>query len=856
MATDYPIIGRILGHYRVQEQIGAGGMGMVFRAYDQRLERDVALKVLPPRTLSDEAARARLRTEALTLSKLNHAHIAQVYDFDTQDGVDFLVMEFVQGATLDRKLAQGALPEEDILRLGVQISATLEEVSSLGIVHRDLKPSNIMITPTGDVKLLDFGLSSLPNEEATRSAEHSRDLRGTLPYMSPEQLKGQPIDFRSDIYQVGAILYEAATARRPFSADVPGTLIQEILRKSPVAPRQLNPNLGPGVEAVILRCLAKDPGRRYQRASELRAALEAVSSSSETTVLVHPVRAWTVPLRFWLMALVMTLLVVGAGVIWRQRRSPAKPVSRMNELVILPLSPSVDSDVAAFGNGLVHTLTSRLSQLTATHAFQVVPASEVRNKGVSTLEQATQQFGATLGLEIDVERSGDMARVNYALVDATQHRQLDGDTITAPWSDPFALEDRVAESVLRALQVGLRPEEQKLLAQHGTNQPAAYDYYLQGWGYLQDFLKPENIESAIAEFKRALQTDPNYALAYAGLGEAYWRKYEHTKQGEWVKRAKTACDQAVRLGPDQAAAHLCLGMVDAGTGAYEKALEDYKVAAGLEPTNDAAYNGWAGAYEQLGQFEQAENTYRKAISLRPNYWATYNSLGSFYMSRGRYTEASEMYSQVIALAPDSFAGYSNLGGSYFAIGDYEKAIPAFEHSVEIRPTADATSNLGMSYYQVRNYTQAAQIFEKATALDMENYEVWGNLGDAYYWSPQERGKAKAAYQKAIELALKLVTVNPRDASVLGYLAQYYAMTGERTPALANIHQALGIAPADPDLLETAATVFNQCGDTEQAFTYLEKAIAAGYSKSLLRDTPNFDNLRDLPRFKKLVEPKA
>jgi tetratricopeptide (TPR) repeat protein len=458
-------------------------------------------------------------------------------------------------------------------------------------------------------------------------------------------------------------------------------------------------------------------------------------------------------------------------------------------------------------------------------------------------------------LEIEVERSGDLVRVNYALVDAAQHQQLSGDTITASRSDPFALEDQVAESVLHALQVGLRPEERKVLTEHGTNQPAAYDYYLQGWGYLQDFLKPENVDIAITEFKRALQSDSNYSLAYAGLGEAYWRKYEHTKQPEWVKEARTACDRAAQLGPNQAAAHLCLGMVDAGTGAYEKALEDYTAAANLEPTNDAAYNGLASAYDRLGQLDKAENTYRKAISLRPNYWATYNALGSFYLSRQRFADASDMFSQVIALAPDSFAGYSNLGGSYFYSGDYERAIPAFERSVEIRPTASATSNLGMAYFQVRKYGQAAQIFEKATALDAENYEVWGNLGDAYYWSPADRPKANAAYQKAIDLALKLVAVNPRDAGVLGYLAQYYAMAGERPAALAYIHRALGVAPADPDLLETAATVFNQCGDKEQTLTYLEKAIAAGYSRSLLRDTPNFDNLRGLPRFKELMGPQ-
>jgi len=456
----------------------------------------------------------------------------------------------------------------------------------------------------------------------------------------------------------------------------------------------------------------------------------------------------------------------------------------VNQLAILPLSASGhDGETVAFGNGLVHTLTSRLTQLTGTHPFQVVPASEIRAKGVSTLQEARQEFGANLGLELNIERAGGMLRVNYALIYANLHRQLQGDTITASVSDPFAIEDQVADSVVKALQVELRPEEQRAQTNHGTTQPVAYDYYLQGQGYLQDFQKAENVDNAIAEFNRALQYDPNYSLALSGLGEAFWRKYEHSKQSDWVGRAKSACHHAVQLRPDQAAGYLCLGLLDAGSGAYDKAAEEYQLAAKLEPTNDAAYSGLARAYEQLGKPQEAENTFRKAINLRPSYWAGYNRLGIFYLENARYAEASDMFSQVIALAPDSFAGYSNLGASYVYRGQYAQAIPALERSGEIRPTAEASSNLGTAYFQLHQYSQSARTFERAVNLAAANYEIWGNLADAYYWSPGEREKAKAAYHKALDLAFSSLAVNPRDATLLGFIADYYAMSGECGQAL-------------------------------------------------------------------------
>src|SRR5947208_2959133 len=280
MAASHPIVGQNLSQYRILEQIGAGGMGVVYRAYDERLERDVALKVLPPGALANENTRKRFRKEALALAKLNHPNIATIHEFDTQSGIDFLVMEYVDGATLTEKLNKGALPEREVLALGEPILKTLENAHEQGIVHRDLKPGNIMITAKGQVKLLDFGLAKLLRSSDTAATESITEIdrvAGTLPYMAPEQLRGGVPDCRSDIYSAGAVLYEMATARRPFPQIHGPQLIDAILHEAPPPPSTLG-RVSQALENIILKALDKEPGRRYQSARELLIDLQRLLS--------------------------------------------------------------------------------------------------------------------------------------------------------------------------------------------------------------------------------------------------------------------------------------------------------------------------------------------------------------------------------------------------------------------------------------------------------------------------------------------------------------------------------------------------------------------------------------------------
>jgi serine/threonine-protein kinase len=425
-------------------------------------------------------------------------------------------------------------------------------------------------------------------------------------------------------------------------------------------------------------------------------------------------------------------------------------------------------------------------------------------------------------------------------------------TITAAAADPFALQDRVFESVAAAMELQLAPQEKQSLTAHGTTEPAAFDFYTEGRGYLQDFVVPEKVENAITLFGRALEKDPRYAAATAGLGEAYWRKFQLTHEVKWADAAVSTCQKASELGANLAEAHTCLGHAFSARGNHEKAAEQYRRSLELDPGSDDAYGGLATAYEQLGRREEAEKLYKQAISVRPGYWATYNWLGLFYMAQARYEEAASMFTQVVSLAPDSFIGFYNLGAVRILQGKYGEAIPILERSLTIRPTADALTNLGTAYFQMRRYAESAAKFEEAVKLDPKNYVMWGNLGDAYYWAPGRRPEAAATYGTAIALGNENLRVNPRDAPLLSYLAAYHAMRGERKAALDNLGESLRLQPKSPDLLFNAGIVYQQVGDSKRALDALEQAVSLGVSPEMLRDTPNFDTLSDNPRFLRII----
>ncbi len=852
----------MLGHYRVLEQIGAGGMGVVYRAHDLQLDRDVAVKVLPSGTLSDSDARSRFRREALALARLNHSNIATVHEFGTQDQVDFLVTEYIAGITLESKLAGGALSHQEALNLGVQLLQGLEAAHEKGIVHRDLKPGNLRLTPKDQLKILDFGLakiSSLVSASAvTENLSEEKFLSGTLPYMSPEQVRGQPVDERSDIWGAGCVLYEMMTGCRPFPEKYSPQLIDDILHQPIKPPSSLNSQVAPGLESIILKALDKDPERRYQSARELRVDLTRLQPPASDSA-AQPITTTRTRIRskhagiVVAASLVFAILAAMVGVEWRSQHHSRPTAPRV--LAVLPFrSLGQDDATNALGRGLADTLTAQLADVSNRDRLQLVSTREIEAEGIKTNEDARREFGVDLILEGSLQQAGSQLRVNCSLIDAHTGRQIGGRSLTAGSGDIFGLEDQVVTEALNILSLEVTPATRDTLRSHPDVKPEAYQHYLRGMGYLEEYHKPENLQSAIAEFGLALRIDPNYSRAFAGTGEAYWLGFEESNRtNDWIGRATENCRRALSTLPEIAEGHSCLGEVYNSQGEYQRAVDEFKRAVALDSSRDNTLRGLADAYEKLGDGTAAESTYQQAIALRPRYWAGYNSLGGFYFRQSRYPEALKMFERVVQLTPENFQGYSNIGALLIAQGQYSKSIQALERSIEIRPTLEAYSNLGGAYFALRRFDEAAQMYQKGLTLDDRDSLIWGNLGDALYWSAGRRTEAAAAYRKAISRSASKLQVNPRDTTLLAFVATYNAMVGHKSAALSNLQHALDLAPKDAEVRFRAALVYNQLGDTEQTLSSLEKAIAAGYPPSAIRDTPDLDHLRDNPRVQTLLK---
>jgi tetratricopeptide (TPR) repeat protein/TolB-like protein len=859
MAVQAPVIGALLGHYRLLEQVGRGGMGVVFRARDEQLARDVAVKVLPPGTFPDENARKRFLREARVLAKLNHPTVAMAFDFGQQYGIDYLVTEYVPGITLDAKLAKGPLPQKKVLELGIQLAKGLAVAHREQIIHRDLKPGNLRLTSDEELKILDFGLARW-REPASDVAEtlslETRDMvAGTLPYMAPEQIRCEELDTRTDIWGAGAVLYEMATGKQPFPLASGLKLIQDIQHLDPPAPSTLNGQITPALDAVILKALDKDPDRRYQSARELGVDLSRLLPTIGSTGKLASADFAAVrkgrPSTTWIVFAAIAVVFTYGGYRLREKWSDLRP-SKHRLLAVLPFdSTGQDEKTSALIMGLTETLTAKLAQPWGKD-LQLISARDVRTQGVKTPEQAWREFGTDLVLEGSAHRVGDQIRINCSLVDTRTHRQVTARTITADTNDVFGLEDRVANEIISLVtaDAGIRGDVPP--ATRTESNPEAYAAYLRARGYLQEYQKSESIELAIAELRSALALDPTYANAYAVLGKAYLRGYQQVnRSAEWVNQAQQDCLKSLAVG-ETADGRICLGGVYNETGRYDLAVQEFQRAVQIDASNEDGLRGAADAYVKLGNPAAAEAAYQKAISLRPNYWGVYSWLGKFYYDQARYPEAITQFKKVIELAPSNYRGYSNLGAMYVAQGHYLESLAPLNRSIEIRPNLEAFNNLGNAYFELRRFSDAASAFQHGLNLDDSDWLLWGNLGDSLFWSGVQKSKAIAAYENAIARAEKKLEVNPKDTIVLAFLADYNAMSGHPKKAAQEIEQALALAPADGEVRLRAAIAYNQFGNTDRCLASLEKAVAVGYSAQVIRDTPDFDHLHNNPRFRALA----
>jgi tetratricopeptide (TPR) repeat protein/tRNA A-37 threonylcarbamoyl transferase component Bud32 len=853
---------RRIGVYEILGHLGAGGMGEVYRARDTRLGRIVAIKFLSSDALTDRYARERLAREAQLASSLNHPNIVTVYDIGEEEGHPFIVMELIEGESLYRRLITKSLKTREVLDIACQVADGLAAAHGAGVVHRDLKPQNIMLTTDGRAKIVDFGLSkqapgsSGPDELTAKGSALTADhlVLGSAGYMAPEQVAGQVVDGRADQFALGAVLYEMLSGKRAFKKGTSVQTMASIIEDEPPSLFDLSPAVPEPVVALVERCLAKSPDRRYASTYDLARDLhdlrDGIVSGARSSTRAVPPRPQ--PRRWWLAAAVVAVAAaaIGASLLMRERptsavQQAATPAIRL--IAVLPFTNVTRDPVdQVFCEGLVETLASSLTQLERfQRTLRVVPASEVRREQAASAKEAHDAFGA-------LQRGPSSVRLTLNLVDAVQLHQLASRTITVVPGQDEKTQDSVIDVTTALLDLQLDPEARRALTAGGTSGGEAYQQYVQGRGYLQRFDRAENIDLAIERFTRAISADSQYALAHAGLGEAYWRKYESDGNAAWIERAVDSCGQALKIDDRLAPVHVTLALIARGRGRYEEAVAVAGRAIELDPLNSDGYRELGRAYEALNQPADAEATYQRAIRARNDDWLAYNTLGSFYYARARYAEAETAYRRVLELTPDNTRAYNNLGATLFALRRPEEGAAMWERSVALRPTYSAVSNLGTYYYDRGRYTDAARSFERAVTLMPNDHRVWRNLGAALYWAPGERDKAAAAYERAVALAEQARKINPRQIDLLAQLADGYSMLGRQREAREAAIAVEQLGPKDPAVLYMLTGVYEQLGDRAAALAWLEKALAAGYQRERVERSPSLAELRKDERYLRLL----
>jgi tetratricopeptide (TPR) repeat protein len=683
--------------------------------------------------------------------------------------------------------------------------------------------------------------------------------------MAPEVMLDETPDQRSDIFSLGVVFYEALSGVHPFRMRTVFETADSVLHTEPTTLVSL------GVEQrlseIIGRMMVKDPAQRYQSVNDVVADLQEFAKTAPTDTMIWRSSAeaakpdgWKQRLGRHKIAAIATVLVlvVAAGSIpaIRQARrvSRALGITKAPQVAVLSFQSigGKQSD-QAFADGLSDVITSELTQLTDRYALQVVPATEIRSAKVNSVASAKQMYGVDMVVEGSIQPVANMIRATYSVIDARTGRQVKAGTVSVPSNDPFGLQDQLADHIVSALGIDVSTSDQKRLTARGTTASAAYDEYLQGLGYLEDYEKPENLDLAIASFNRALQHDSSYALAYAGLGEAHWHKSKELREPSEISDATLACQRSLSIDSDLVEGHRCLGQVFSSSGKYEEAARQLDIAVKQRPTDDQSVRALGMAYEQLKKFAEAEATYRRAIDLRPHYWGGYSWLGGFYASRGQYQKALQMFEQVIAIAPENYRGYSNAGAVNILQGNFARAITQFEKSVQIRPTYESYSNLGTAYFFQERFAEAANTYSQAIKENDRDYVCWGNLGDAQYFAPGQRSNSAQSYLKAIELASQQLKVNSKDAGALGSTAMYFSMLHENAQAEKYLERALVLKSEGPDVWWQASVVYSQLGRKDETLTALQSALAAGLSSAYITSAPYFQDLHSDQRYQQLIK---
>ncbi len=782
------LIGKTIARYRILAKLGAGGMGVVYRAHDAQLDRDVAFKLLPDATVQSEEARSRLLREARTASQLSHPHICHVYEAGQADGHVYIAMELLDGSALSESIPPEGLPLETILRIGTQIAEALAHAHGKGVIHRDLKANNVIVTPEGRAVVLDFGLAKreLMNEQGTTellsvAATATGVIMGTPTYLSPEVLQGGRATAQSDIWALGVVLYNMAAGELPFRGRSIAELCGAILKDTPTP---LPERVHPGLRAVIQRCLSKEPSQRYRLASEAQAALQALQPGAGSGGSGSGLRTQTNWGRLGVyaagIAVIATTALLATEVIrWPGPFGGGASGARIRSLAVLPLANlSGDSRQEYFADGLTDELIADLASI---KSLKVISrTSAMRYKGANKpLPEIARELGVSGIVEGSVMRSNDRVRIKVELIDAASDRHLWAQSYDRDTRDILAMQSEVGRDIAERIHVQLSPGEQERVTGTRPVNPRAYELYLRGRYYWNKRTKDALLQ-ALDNFTQAVRIDSTYAVAHAGLADTYvlMPVYAGSSPLESYPLARTAALKAQKIDEHLAEAHASLGRV--------KLFYDWD---------------WTGA----------ETEFRRAIELKPSLSTAHHWYSICLRDVGRLEEAITEANRALELDPVSLIINTNLGDTFFYAGKFDQAIAQHRKTLLLDASfAAAHLYLGRAFEQKGMFHDAVAEFQKARSL----------MGKGPY--------------------------------ALADLARGYALAGKRADAKRLLNELLDFSKRGAGQEVDIALVYLALGDRDQTFQYMEKAYKERSGLNDLAVDPRFGSLHGDPRFKDLL----
>ncbi len=864
------MIGETILHYKILEKLGEGGMGVVYLAEDLNLERNVAIKFLPRYISNNSEQRERFKIEAKAAASLNHPNITTIHAIEESADDTFIVMEYIEGIELKDKIKSETLTQKEVIDIVLQIAEGLDTAHAKGIVHRDIKSGNIMITNSGKVKIMDFGLAKVG--QGTQVTKIGTTI-GTIAYMSPEQAKGEEVDHRTDIWSFGVVIYEMLTGKLPFKGDYDQAVIYSILNEDPKFNGDSNLNL------IITKALAKNPYERYQNVNEIIHDLSELKSESASGINIEksntPVKVqkkknnWFVPA-----SIIIFITVLIATYFYFNNLSGNEGEDNRKMIVVLPFQNLGSPDDEYFADGITGEITSKLSGLSGLGVIARSSAMQYKNTDKSLL-QIGNELGVQYVLEgtIQWENLNDgkkRIRVNPELINIENSTQMWSKPYEAEFSSAFTLQSEIASTVAEALNLKLVKSEQKHLESTITNNSEAYDLYLKGIYYSQDISNEKNQRIAEEMLEKAIELDNQFAEAYAKLSTVqsnmHWSYFERSEEN--LRKSKTNAQKALLINIDNPEGHVAMGdYYYHGILDYESALKEYNRALEITPHHIDALNGIAFVFRRQGNMEGTIEYLKKTYELNPRDYQTVFSIGETYCLLRKYDIGISYLDKLNIIAPEAVHPYYTKALSFIlSAGDTKKCRQIISKVQE--------SKIGLDSDRFITALYLCDVLDNDFERALNRIKGIKEVDDQFYYKPEDlylaetygfmnnKTLAEKYYKAAVETLKEKIRNNPEDSRLYTSLGIAYAGLGDKDNAIKEGKYGYNLLPVTKEAwrgtfrLFDLARIYAMIGEQDKALDAIEKLLSMPtdvISVSLLRLNPIWKPLKDNPRYKKLAK---